>query len=156
MSRDRANLKNVVLWTLLAVLPLVTAWRLHRWSQLGRRPSPGEYVTFDLRCLSCGHEFRRKMGEMPPEGRAGGPVPVIDTAAVRVDCPSCGKPRSSAMLATCPLCRKPYVSAFTTAQPGKPPPTKDVCPHCGRDVMAGVPGFGKGRRPAGGGGGAAR
>ena len=137
----RSKAKPIALVGLFAVLMLLAAWRLHAWSRMGVRPSPDEYVTYQLECLECGHRFDRKMGDMPDEARARpgqAGAPVVNPAAIRADCPDCGASRSAAMLATCYQCRERFVSAFAKAEPGQSPPTEDVCPHCGIDVMAGA------------------
>lgn len=123
----KRNSRNIVLTAAAIAMFLLATWRVQAWMRLGRRPNPDDYVTFHLKCLSCGHEFEKTLGQMPAEAHGM----IVNTALVRVECPQCGA-KEGAVMQKCLHCGKLYVSAWTRGMlPGH---ARDICPRCGTDV----------------------
>ncbi|NLW87078.1 MAG: hypothetical protein GXY38_09420 [Planctomycetes bacterium] len=102
----------------------------------GNKPKAQEII---FECASCKHQFEVKPEELYSEDSAYGPMmdmPVLD-------CPSCGTKKSCWQTSKCPACGGRFISQSMMVQMqyesrGQMAPQemmRDVCPHCGQDII---------------------
>lgn len=87
---------------------------------------PSEY---HFRCGECDHHWSTDKATVTRHFGGGQP-----TTLAPVDCPSCGGHRTAFMKAKCLWCGEHYVHSHLL-RPTEGRPTKDICPHCGKDAL---------------------
>ena len=116
-----AGLSNVLILATVSV-----AWQLTADDDATIVRLPSEY---HFACTKCGHQWSTDKANVTTHFGGGQP-----TTLSPVDCPSCNKPDAAYMKAKCLWCNKHYVHAHLLNPTGQRP-TKDICPHCNKDVM---------------------